>query len=126
MLRRFFGGAPAAQAAAKEATVEEFHELARDFTTRGLEYDERGMVQEAEYRAIDGSSLFVLQSVATLDDGEGGELRSVQIQDVSAAKRAEQTLQSLAFGDPLTGLANRMAFEQHLARTLTNAFFAQD
>ena len=47
MLRRFFGGAPAAQAAAKEATVEEFHELARDFTTRGLEYDERGMVQEA-------------------------------------------------------------------------------
>lgn len=86
---------------------------------KGTNDTTRGMVQEAEYRAIDGTSLFVLQSVATLDDGEGGELRSVQIQDVSAAKRAEQTLQSLAFGDPLTGLANRMAFEQHLARTLT-------
>lgn len=79
----------------------------------------RGRVQEAEYRTVDGDPLFVLQSVATLDDGEGGLLRSVQVQDISAAKRAEQTLQSLAFGDPLTGLANRMAFEQHLARTLS-------
>jgi diguanylate cyclase (GGDEF)-like protein/PAS domain S-box-containing protein len=42
----------------------------------------------------------------------------LQVQDVSARRRAEAGLQHLAFHDSLTGLPNRRRFHQHLVRAI--------
>jgi diguanylate cyclase (GGDEF)-like protein/PAS domain S-box-containing protein len=45
----------------------------------------------------------------------------VSSEDVTARRRAEERVAYLAYHDPLTGLANRAAFEQRLERTLADA-----
>jgi diguanylate cyclase (GGDEF)-like protein/PAS domain S-box-containing protein len=45
----------------------------------------------------------------------------LQVQDISARRRAEEGLQELAFNDTLTGLPNRRRFQDHLAQAVSRA-----
>ncbi len=53
--------------------------------------------------------------------GSGTKCLILQVQDVTARRRAEAGLQHIAFHDNLTGLPNRYRFQQLLARTLEHA-----
>lgn len=81
-----------------------------------LDQQQVGVVPDGEvtYVTAGGERVQVQQSAARLDE----RLWVVQLQDVTADRRAEQALHSLAFTDQLTGLANRVRLDQHLARAL--------
>ncbi len=59
--------------------------------------------------------------VSPLQTDDGTRLRIVALRDVSDRRRAEQALFELAHFDPLTGLANRRHFAEHLERVLNAA-----
>jgi diguanylate cyclase (GGDEF)-like protein/PAS domain S-box-containing protein len=70
----------------------------------------------------DGSTLFV-EGCASPMFFENGALRGcvVVFRDVSAARRALETLEWQANHDPLTGLTNRFALERHLREAIATA-----
>lgn len=80
------------------------------------EQGEDGPAAEGErrYRSVTGEGVEVVQSAARLDS----DLWVVQLQDVTADRRAERALHDLAFTDQLTGLANRVSLDQHLEGAL--------
>lgn len=73
--------------------------------------------QEMAMRGADGEIVWVrLTALPVLDDqGRVIESRSIAI-DITDQRRAEDELRQLAFVDPLTGLANRRALLDDLAR----------
>ena len=81
----------------------------------------RGLVAEA--RAVDasGETLWTEVYATTLTGGDGKpEGVLCQIMDVTDRRRFEARLQHVADHDPLTGLANRRAFERQLDVQLAN------
>lgn len=72
---------------------------------------------EGEYtgKRPDKSEYIVLMTVHALgqDDG-GGTNRLVTIKDITSLKESERHVRSLAYKDALTGLANRVYFEQRV------------
>jgi diguanylate cyclase (GGDEF)-like protein/PAS domain S-box-containing protein len=66
----------------------------------------------------DGSSVWVVDNVASGSGVAGGHWAVSYIQDVSARKAAEDELARRAFTDALTGLANRQLVMDHLALAL--------
>lgn len=71
---------------------------------------------------IDGAVLHVESTSSLLRDSQGTVTGTVEIfRDISERIRNEQTIRELAFLDPLTGLANRRLFEDHLEQTIAKS-----
>lgn len=77
---------------------------------------------EQELHRPDGTSVWCLHTVIGLPEpsGEIGHLM-VQLQDITAQRRATEQLERAALTDPLTGLPNRTVLEERLTRALTAA-----
>ena len=74
----------------------------------------------AVHRSRDGSPIDVLVS-ASLMEYEGRPAILTITRDVTDTKRAEKQIERLAYQDPLTGLANRLRFEDRLGMALAGA-----
>lgn len=70
---------------------------------------------EAEYG---GGTRWLAVDTASLDDGSG---RILTLRDVTDRRRHEQTLESMAFCDPLTQLPNRRKFQEEAERAIAKA-----
>lgn len=77
---------------------------------------------EHQLHRPDGTSVSCLLTVIGLPEPSGkiGHLM-VQLQDITAQKRATEQLERAALTDPLTGLPNRTVLEERLARALAAA-----
>jgi diguanylate cyclase (GGDEF)-like protein/PAS domain S-box-containing protein len=70
---------------------------------------------EMRLRHREGGTLWAQLSASLVRDLQGEPLHMVyQVQDVTERRRAEERLQHAAHHDPLTGLANRVLFTDHL------------
>ncbi|HEX8053344.1 MAG TPA: diguanylate cyclase [Thermoleophilaceae bacterium] len=70
----------------------------------------------------DGDERIVTWNTTVLRDDDGSASGMlVSSEDVTARRRAEERVAYLAYHDQLTGLGNRVAFEQRLERTLAGA-----
>lgn len=79
---------------------------------------------EREYccRQRDSRERTIILSVYALDHGDAGRPnRLVTIKDVSQIKESERRIRELAYTDQLTGLANRMYFEQRIRDSIKMA-----
>ena len=77
---------------------------------------------EVRLQKKDGAELIGLVGVSvTLRDGGEGPLVVGIVMDITRRKRMEADLERMAFEDPLTGLMNRRAFDDHAARYLALA-----
>lgn len=74
---------------------------------------------ESRYVRPDGTPFWGLRTTATLDVRIGAEPRYlVHLQDVTVRRIAHEKLIYTASHDPLTGLVNRAAFEEHVERSI--------
>ena len=84
-----------------------------------------GLPLRIDYRMIaaDGSIVWVHDEAYSMRDASTGDRRVSQglLVDTTEQKRLEAQLLHDAFHDPLTGLANRALFGEHLDRTLERA-----
>ena len=96
--------------ALREAQMEQLRALAA--TNRSS-----GVVDHGGLRGLrpDGSEFPCEISFARVE-GDGGRQLAVTVRDVSERLRLQARLEHLAHSDPLTGLPNRRAFDQALAR----------
>ena len=79
---------------------------------------------EGEYtgKRSDQSEYMVLMNVHTLAEGDTGRKnRLVTIKDLTTLRESEQHIRSLAYKDTLTGLANRLSFEQQVKQAIKMA-----
>jgi diguanylate cyclase (GGDEF)-like protein/PAS domain S-box-containing protein len=77
-----------------------------------------------EYRMVheDGTIKWVMEQAFPIDDGEGEPwLIQGVIFDITERKRAEEQIAFLAYHDKLTGLPNRVLFEEMLELSLARA-----
>src|SRR5207237_3584858 len=74
----------------------------------------------AAHRSRDGSSIDVLVSASMMEYEGSPAILSIN-RDVTDTKRAEKQIEQLAYQDPLTGLANRLRFEDRLGVALASA-----
>ena len=74
----------------------------------------------AAHRSRDGSPIDVLVSASMMEYGGSPAILSIN-RDVTDKKRAEKQIERLAYQDPLTGLANRLRFEDRLGMALAGA-----
>jgi diguanylate cyclase (GGDEF)-like protein/PAS domain S-box-containing protein len=72
---------------------------------------------EMKFRKKSGEIAWGLISASTIEIDEQACILSV-IRDISASKRAEEEIRSLAFFDPLTGLANRRLLMERLSKSM--------
>jgi diguanylate cyclase (GGDEF)-like protein/PAS domain S-box-containing protein len=77
---------------------------------------------EKRYVRGDGSTVWAVVSTALV---EGPDARSryaiTQIEDITARRAEQERLTALALADPLTGLANRLRFDDHLQQAIYRA-----
>src|SRR6266498_4273990 len=71
---------------------------------------------------LDGTPMWVLEN-ATLVEGPDGDRSVIEgtIIDITERKRAEEQVKHLAFHDALTGLPNRLLFNDRLSIALAQA-----
>jgi len=75
--------------------------------------------REKRYHRRDGSTLWVRLSVSVVRDADGEPLHFVgQVEDMTAMRAAQETLERRALYDSLTGLANRSLLMDRLAHAL--------
>ena len=83
--------------------------------------------QELQVLAKDGRRLWVRVNVRVLPGGDERERHFAgSMQDISAHREAEQRLKFHATHDPLTGLPNRLLFQQRLGEALRTARATND
>ncbi len=71
----------------------------------------------------DGRTRHVQQQVEVVErhaDGRAARLAGA-VHDISRRKEAEEQIRRLAYYDPLTGLPNRLAFDEHLNKAIAQA-----
>ena len=77
---------------------------------------------EKIFRTRDGQEIPVLLSTSQLKDGDDADQGLVYVaKDITDRKKAEQKLEQMALYDFLTGLPNRMTFNDRLQHTLQQA-----
>jgi diguanylate cyclase (GGDEF)-like protein/PAS domain S-box-containing protein len=77
---------------------------------------------EVEFKTKDGRTRTTSINVRAVADSEGGGFYlEGTVQDISERKAAEARVHFLAYHDDLTGLPNRVLFEDRLAQALANA-----
>ena len=77
---------------------------------------------EAEFKTKDGGTRTTSINVGAVADSEGGGFYlEGTVQDITERKAAEARVHFLAYHDDLTGLPNRVLFEDRLAQALANA-----
>lgn len=97
--------------------AERMHDLFRRLTAGELDGD----VSEIRYRTAAGDEVWTIQGASVHFDADGQPLTTfLQVQDVTETKRAQESLQVLAFRDALTGLPNRVALERELTAALAS------
>ena len=73
-------------------------------------------------RRCDGKPVWVLENAALVEGPDGpGTLIEGTVIDITERKRAEEQVKHLAFHDALTGLPNRLLFNDRLAIALAQA-----
>jgi diguanylate cyclase (GGDEF)-like protein/PAS domain S-box-containing protein len=85
---------------------------------------ERGWIRDLEVQLIrrDGSCLPVLVSATAVLDSEGQFVMTrTTLYDLTERKQAEERIRHMAHHDPLTGLSNRIQFQQRLGQLITHA-----
>ena len=77
---------------------------------------------EAGARRRDGTPLWILENATLVEGPDGvGPLIEGTVIDITERKRAEEHVKHLAFHDPLTGLPNRLLFNDRLTVALAQA-----
>jgi diguanylate cyclase (GGDEF)-like protein/PAS domain S-box-containing protein len=77
---------------------------------------------EKRYLRGDGSTVWAMVSSAIVEGPDGRPRYAVtQVEDITARRAEQERLQALALADPLTGLANRLLFEDRLAQAVHRA-----
>jgi diguanylate cyclase (GGDEF)-like protein/PAS domain S-box-containing protein len=83
-----------------------------------------GSIRDIEYEMVrkDGSTLPVLISATVARGADGRYVKSrATIYDISERKKAEAQIQYMAHHDSLTGLPNRLLFQDRLAQLIAHA-----
>jgi diguanylate cyclase (GGDEF)-like protein/PAS domain S-box-containing protein len=75
---------------------------------------------EIELRRDDGRTLWVLENLVLVGDGDAAEIHAT-IVDISDRKRAEEQIEFHAYHDVLTHLPNRKLFTDRLRHSITRA-----
>jgi diguanylate cyclase (GGDEF)-like protein/PAS domain S-box-containing protein len=77
---------------------------------------------EKRYVRGDGSTVWAMVSSAVVDGPDGTPRYAVtQVEDITARRAEQERLTALALADPLTGLANRLLFDDRLAQAVHRA-----
>ncbi|HEY6064856.1 MAG TPA: EAL domain-containing protein, partial [Thermoanaerobaculia bacterium] len=77
---------------------------------------------ELAARRRDGAHIWVLENATLVEGPDGvGPLIEGTVIDITERKRAEEQVKHLAFHDPLTGLPNRLLFNDRLTMALAQA-----
>jgi diguanylate cyclase (GGDEF)-like protein/PAS domain S-box-containing protein len=98
--------------------VESEQELLAPF----MEGRQRTIRFEKRYVRGDGSTVWAMVSSAVVDGPDGRPRYSVtQVEDITARRAEQERLTALALADPLTGLANRLLFDDRLAQAVHRA-----
>ena len=85
---------------------------------------ETGEKHDEEYRVVwpDGTVRWLRETGNVLKDEDGKAVRMMGVvRDITEEKHWANQLQALARHDPLTGLPNRLMFEEHLAKAIERA-----
>ncbi len=84
-----------------------------------------GEIFAFEHRVVrgDGRTRHVQQQVEVVERGADGRSARLAgaVHDISRRKEAEEQIRRLAYYDPLTGLPNRLAFDEHLNKAIAQA-----
>ncbi|WP_051039690.1 bifunctional diguanylate cyclase/phosphodiesterase [Synechococcus sp. PCC 7336] len=77
---------------------------------------------EAELYCRDGSTIWACENARAIRDGNGA-LKGFEgaIEDITARKRDRETIEYMAYYDALTGLANRVLFQDRLTQAISRA-----
>jgi diguanylate cyclase (GGDEF)-like protein len=98
------------------------HDLVQQQLTRVQERAVERFELELRCRHRDGGEVWVaLHCSHFTEPGAAAPRLILQVQDISARRKAEQNLHDLAFTDTLTGLPNRRCFQDELAQAVATA-----
>ncbi len=103
-----------------------FSESSRHFAESSAlpDFFRNGFVRDIPYQMVkkSGETIDVLLSAVAERDERGEFVRSLAVAvDVTERKRAESAAHRLAYYDPLTGLPNRVLFQDRLGQSLAQA-----
>lgn len=107
-----------------ELGEEDTRQEARQFVAQRLAAPSPALSPEIEkrYRRKDGSTLWVCEALSVVKDARGRPDFLVAVtQDITARKHLEERLSHDARHDPLTGLPNRLMFQDRFAQVLESA-----
>jgi diguanylate cyclase (GGDEF)-like protein/PAS domain S-box-containing protein len=86
----------------------------------GREFE--GFAQELRCLHSNGEAVWVVAHCSFFSEpGASSPCLILQVQDITARRKAEQDLHHIAFHDALTGLPNRRRFHEHLAQAVAAA-----
>ncbi|WP_240620383.1 GGDEF and EAL domain-containing protein [Peribacillus acanthi] len=103
----------------KYVTMETINEIQSLFRTKDSNYFEK-IRMERQAIKVDGSTIDVEFSAMPILYG-GRHAMQVIGRDITERKKAEKTIQHMAYFDSLTGLPNRNKFRNHLNEILANS-----
>ena len=105
------------------STAEAYVDLKRREELRQLIREQKVVHDfEVKLKTKDGTPRTASINVAVIADQEGDNFHlEGTVQDVTERKAAEERIQFLAYHDALTGLPNRLLFEDRLTQALANA-----
>jgi diguanylate cyclase (GGDEF)-like protein/PAS domain S-box-containing protein len=87
-----------------------------------MEGKQRTIRFEKRYIRGDGSTVWAMVSSAVVDGPDGTPRYAVtQVEDITARRAEQERLTALALADPLTGLANRLLFDDRLEQAVHRA-----